>query len=81
MTELEKFERLIAESKRLSVNPNALAASGLQVRIGRAPYRCTFGDNPFPRVAERWSAAIFRAMVENSESGDRSESARAPLCR
>jgi hypothetical protein len=80
MTDLETIEKLIAESKRLSINPNALAASGLRVSIDRAPYRCTFGDNPFPKVAERWSAAIFRVMVENSESSDRSESATAPLC-
>ena len=80
MTELETIEKLIAESKRLSINPNALAASGLRVSIDRAPYRCSFGDNPFPRVAERLSAAIFRVLVENSEAGNRSESAKAPLC-
>jgi len=68
MSNPEKVESLFAEAKRLSVNPNALAASGLQVRVERAPYESGFGDNPFPKMAERWSVAIFRAMVENSGS-------------
>jgi hypothetical protein len=51
MTELETIEKLIAESKRLSINPNALAASGLRVSIDRGPYRYSAYWSKIPKQA------------------------------
>ena len=66
MTNLDKDAALMAEAKRLAVNPNALAASGLMIRVERTPYRPGFGDNAFPKVADRLSAAIFRALSDTA---------------
>ena len=58
------IERIKAEAKFLSLNPNALAASGLGVAVDPAPYRKAFGENGFVQVAARWYQAILLALAE-----------------
>jgi hypothetical protein len=64
MSDFDIIESIKAEAKSLSVNPNALAASGLQVCVEPISYRPGFGENAFLRFAAHWYAAILPVLAE-----------------
>jgi hypothetical protein len=65
MIDFEEIERIKAEAKILSLNPNALAASGLGVKVERISYKMGFGENGFLNVAAHCYAAILPVLAES----------------
>ena len=64
MNDLDTIEAVKAEAMRLAVDPNALAASGLALKIPVPGFRCEFGRNPFPLIARHRYNAILPILAE-----------------
>jgi hypothetical protein len=64
MSDFDIIESIKSEAKSLSVNPNALAASGLKVSVEPFTVEPRFGENSFPKVAEHWYLAILPLLAE-----------------
>lgn len=64
MNDFDIIESIKTEAKSLSVNPNALAASGLKVSVEPFVDEPRFGENAFPKVAENWYHAILPLLAK-----------------
>jgi hypothetical protein len=64
MNDFDPIEAVKAEAMRLAIDPNALSASGLVLKIPVPVFRCEFGQNPFTLITRHRYDAILPVLAE-----------------